>query len=105
MDIKLNLHVFSYYEFTVPTYRIWVNDYLYIEREFPKDIDMFRSYVNEQITVELGLGEHSIVLEKVRPKGNSYIWAEKLIVMYEKHLKEIGLDINLESKQIIKFKL
>ena len=105
MDIRINLHVFSYYEFTVPTYRIWVDNFLHVEREFPADLDMFRSYVNENIIVDLPPGDHTLTVEKVRPKGNSYIWAEKVVINKEDHLNEIGLDMNFESKQIIKFKI
>lgn len=104
MEVKISAHVYAYYEEIAPTYRIWVNNNLYLEREFwPNPLD---HYIEEHMIVEIELGVHEIILEKIRPRhDNSCVWIERVCVSYENTMLDIGLDFSKNTKQVIHFKL
>lgn len=101
--IQINAHVYAYYEYQCPVYRFWINDNLYNEREFW--VDCLTNYIEEEMHVELNVGEHTLTIEKIKPASHAKIWVEKLVLKYNDTKKEINFPIEPRDKQIIKFKI
>lgn len=103
MLVKINAHVYAYFEYANPVYRYWINDTLYNEREFWTDCRT--NYIMEEIHLKLDPGEHTFTIEKVPGVTNARIWIEKFDIIYD--IKHISLDfpINPQNKQIIKFEI
>ena len=102
MEVKIQLHVYAYYEHNCPIYRVWINDTLYIEREFWTDC--LTNFIEEEIYVELESGEHQIIVEKVR-NNPARLWVEKFILTYENVLENHGYGIEPTNKHVIKFNI
>ena len=107
MDILLKASVrCSAGFFKIPTYRVWVNDNLYTEREFW--VDFTHDMIVEHMTVDLDIGEQSVVkLEKIRPKSNSIVWISNLEVTYDKknYIMKYERDTVLNDIQRISFEI
>lgn len=102
MIVQINAQVYAYYEHQCPVYRFWINDNLYYEREFW--VDCLSNFIEEEMFVELDVGEHTLIIEKL-PTFYGKIWIEKIILKYNGIVKEINLPIEPQDKQIIKFKI
>lgn len=100
MIVKINVDVYAYYEYQCPSYRIWVNDTLYNEREFWTDC--LSNYIEEEMFVELNPGNHSITIEKIS-SPLAKIWVEKVIVTCDTSTEIFNFGINPDDKQTIKF--
>lgn len=111
MEIRINLQVYAYYDKDVPppTYRLWVNNLLFGERNYWIDFNEF--IIDELIIVDLEPGEHFIKLEKVRPRNQGHIWYQSFKVFKEDtnewlHSIEIPTkDIVLSDQYLIPFTL
>jgi hypothetical protein len=102
MDVRLNVEVYSYYEGKCPTYRIYVNDHLYNEREFW--VDCLVNLIEEEIFVDIDYGKHTLTIEKIMPP-QAKIWVEKITLSYNNTIREISFPINPQDKQIIEFNI
>jgi hypothetical protein len=80
MIVKINADVYAYYEYQCPSYRIWVDDTLYNEREFWTDC--LSNYIQEEMHVDLEPGMHSLTIEKIS-SPHAKIWIEKAVVETE----------------------
>lgn len=103
MIVQINAQVYAYYEHYCPVYRIWINDNLFIEREYW--VDCLSNLIEEEIFAELDVGEHTLTLEKAKPFPNAKIWIENIILTYDNNRKELNFPIQPQDKQIIKFKI
>lgn len=101
MEVRIEAHVYAYYEQNIPTYRIWVNDNLYTEREYWPNCSI--NYIEEQMIIEVQPGKHKITLEKVRPKNAEWVWIERVIIYAEGNTQDIGLDLTKQDRQVIEF--
>lgn len=101
MEVRIEAHVYAFYEHNVPTYRIWVDDNLYTEREFWPDCNV--SYIEEHLIVDVEPGKHTLKLEKIRPKNREWVWVERLVLTSDNKKQDIGLEITKQDKQIIEF--
>ena len=100
MIVKINADVYAYYEYQCPSYRIWVDDTLYNEREFWTDC--LSNYIQEEMHVDLEPGMHSLTIEKIS-SPHAKIWIEKAVVETEKTTEIFNFAINPDDKQTIKF--
>ena len=103
MLVKINVHVFAYYQDVCPAYRIWVNDTLYNERDFWPDWKI--NFIEEELYVEIEPGEHEIILEKVISGETNKIWIEKVVFEYPNNTVIGEFPPNPQDKQIVKFKI
>jgi hypothetical protein len=103
MEVRIEAHVYSYYENKMPTYRIWVNDNLYTEREFWTN--SLENFIIENIILEVEPGDHTITIEKVRPRHGEWVWIERMKMTYENTNVDSGFEIKKQNKQIINFKV
>jgi hypothetical protein len=103
MLVQINVDVYAYYKHQPPIYRFWVNDTLYNEREFW--VDCFANYIEEEMYVELELGKHTFLIEKVVPDIQSKIWIEKICIQYQNVENTMTFPIDPQDKQIINFEI
>lgn len=103
MLVQLNLDIHAYYESTPPVYRIWINDTLYLEREYW--IDWKATYIEEELHVDLEKGTHTILLEKIVTGATNKIWVEKMSYQYVGYLTTTIFGIDPQDKQIINFEI
>lgn len=103
MEVRIKAHLCAFYQHVVPTYRIWVNDNLYTEREFW--INPLEDMIVENIIVEIEPGEHTITLEKVRPRNREWVWIERLLIVAGNNNYDIGFELKKQDKQVIPFKI
>jgi hypothetical protein len=61
-----------------PTYRIWVDDLLIVERDFWPDVN--ERVIREQIYLDLEAGEHTIKLENIPKKTVGKVWISECTV-------------------------
>lgn len=101
MEVRIQAQVYSFYEHNVPTYRIWVDDNLYVEREFWPD--PIAHFIEELLIVDVDPGKHTITLEKVRPRYREWAWIERVIITKDNNTQDIGLEIKKQDRQVIEF--
>lgn len=103
MEVKINAEVYAYYEHKPITYRIWINDQLYNEREYW--VDCISHYIEEEISVELEVGLHELTIEKVKPVGLGKLWFGNITVSTTGTVYNIMSKIDPQDKQTVKFKI
>lgn len=103
MEVRIAAHVYSYYEHNAPTYRIWVNDNLYIEREFWTN--PYENYVIENMIIDVEPGAHLLTIEKVRPRYGEWVWIERMLLTAKNYSSDMVFDIKKQDRQVIKFKI
>lgn len=109
MEVRLNLHIYAYYgqDVTPPTYRVWLDDFLFAEREHWIDHSMY--FINEIMAADLSDGEHLIKIERVRPRKLAHIWWQSLLVypnvsqdpIVQKNI--LTKDVKLSNEYLIPF--
>ena len=103
MEVRIQAHVYSFYEHNAPTYRIWVNDNLYTEREFWTN--PYENYVIENLIIDVEPGIHTLTLEKVRPRYGEWVWIERTLIEFENNTVDNLYGIEKQDKQTINFKI
>lgn len=101
MLVKVNIDIYAAYERVPPTYRIWTNGALYLEREFW--VDWVTNYIEEELHLEVEPGEQEILIEIVRPLTRNAIWMERVAIQVGENLRLIGYEPNPQRKHLIKF--
>lgn len=102
MEVRITADVNAFFYDVNPTYRIWIDDVLYVERDFWLDWQTY--FIREEIFIELEPGAHTLLLEKIRPSGAS-IWIERFT--FEQNTKTTSAEcgINPQDKQTIQFNI